>query len=280
MSEIIIKDVSFSYGKKIVLKDLNLTIPKGMFGLVGRNGAGKTTLMKLLVGLLPLTQGQIHLSSQVGYLPQDFDFYPGMSVYESLIYLGTLDGMKHDVLVPRIKELLHLVNLMDKSKHKVKTLSGGMKQRLGIAQSLLNDPPILIVDEPTAGLDPEERIRFRNLLSDLAQDKTIILSTHIASDLESSSSLLAILDQGEIVFHGSIDHLLEATQPLTYETTIPRSELSEYKKQYLIYEQRDLGENMQIKLISHGIPKDSFKRTRPSLEAAYLNAIHFREALR
>ena len=170
MDGIKIKNLNFSYGSKTVLKDLDLEISNGMFGLLGRNGAGKSTLMKLIVGLLPLKSGKISMYGNsiknkqkireiVGYLPQDFDFYPDMKVEEALKYLGVLDNIKTSVLNDRMDRLLVLVNLNNERKKKIKNLSGGMKRRLGIAQCLLNDPKVLVVDEPTAGLDPEERIK-------------------------------------------------------------------------------------------------------------------------
>lgn len=205
MNSIVIKNLNFSYGKKSVLKNINISIGNGLFGLLGKNGVGKTTLMKLIVGLLPTDSGEIKICGEtkskeirkiVGYLPQDFDFYPEMTVKESLVYLGTLDNIKRSELDFKVDKLLNLVNLYQDKNKRIKGLSGGMKRRLGIAQSLLNDPKVLIVDEPTAGLDPEERIRFRNLLSELSSDKIVVFSTHISSDLESTANRLGILDNG------------------------------------------------------------------------------------
>lgn len=286
MSEINISQVHFSYGTKQVLSGLDMTIPQGMYGLLGRNGAGKTTLMKLIVGLLPLSDGQIRvngipvsrprqLRTQIGYLPQHFDFYPGMTVEKVLEYLGVLDKIAPSRLKSQIDKLLDIVNLTAQRRSQVRHLSGGMKRRLGIAQSLLNDPPVLIVDEPTAGLDPEERIRFRNLLVNLAESKTIVLSTHIASDLESSCPLLGILDQGRLLYQGKIDQLLRQTDQVTYQTTIPTDQLSQFKKRYLIYEQKPVEDGWEIKLLCHGLPEAGFVRIKPNLEAAYLNQIHY-----
>lgn len=285
MTPIEINQLTFCYGSKPVLQDVSLSIPPGLFGLLGRNGAGKTTLMRIIVGLLPIRQGSVLIggvSSQdkaarrqmIGYLPQDFDFYPGMSVQEALEYLAVLDGLDRSEMRQRINQLLDLVQLKEARKKPIRALSGGMKRRLGIAQSLLSDPPVLIVDEPTAGLDPEERIRFRHLLSELAQDKTILVSTHIASDLESSSSRLGIIDQGRVVFQGETSQLLDQTAPYTFEASIDRTELTEFKKRYLIYEQRDKGDSVLVRFLHHGIPEATFLPVSPSLEAAYLHAIH------
>lgn len=178
------------YGRKQALKDVNLYIKTGMFGLLGRNGAGKTTLMKVLATLLKKSEGNVSICGIpvedareirriVGYLPQEFSMYPNMTVYEAMDYLGVLSGMDQKSRKQKIPKLLYKVNLQEDQKKKVKALSGGMKRRLGIAQAILHDPKILIVDEPTAGLDPEERVRFRNLLCEIAKDRIVILSTHI-----------------------------------------------------------------------------------------------------
>ena len=193
-----IKELNKFYGKKKrALSDINLTIEQGMFGLLGRNGAGKTTLMKTLATLLQKQSGRIsvcgipienakEIRKIVGYLPQEFSMYPTMSVIEAMDYLGVLSGIGTKERRERIELLLKKVNLTEHKNKKVKALSGGMKRRLGIAQALLNDPKVLIVDEPTAGLDPEERIRFRNLLCDVAEERIVILSTHIVGDIEAT----------------------------------------------------------------------------------------------
>ncbi|MGF3067349.1 ABC transporter ATP-binding protein [Facklamia sp. P12945] len=285
MNSIEIKNLSFTYGKKKVLSDINISINNGLYGLLGKNGAGKTTLMKLIVGLLPIKTGQIQVCGQsnpkeirrlVGYLPQDFDFYPEMKVKDSLIYLGTLDNLKRFELNQRVEMLLDLVNLNQDRNKKVKSLSGGMKRRLGIAQSLLNDPKVLVVDEPTAGLDPEERIRFRNLLGDLATEKIVLFSTHIASDLESTATKLGILDSGHFIYDGSVEDLLNQYSGGIYETLVNRKDLSRFKEEYMVFEQKELANGIMVSFIHTGRPLDQFKRISPSLESAYLMKIHER----
>ena len=181
-AEIRIQNLNQYYGKKQALKDINLTIETGMFGLLGRNGAGKTTLMKVLATLLPKSEAQISVCGRnieeakkirqiTGYLPQEFSMYPNMTVYEAMDYLGVLSGLSRKRRKRKIPELLERVNLQNDQKKRVKALSGGMKRRLGIAQAILHNPRILIVDEPTAGLDPEERVRFRNLLCEIAEER-------------------------------------------------------------------------------------------------------------
>lgn len=213
--EIKIANLSKKYGQKQALNNISLDINTGMFGLLGRNGAGKTTLMRILATVLNKTSGNIclcgvsiknskEIRKMVGYLPQEFSLYPNMGVYEAMDYLGVLSGLTKENRAKRIPELLEIVNLADCHKVKVKALSGGMKRRLGIAQAIMHDPKILIVDEPTAGLDPEERVRFRNLLCDIAENRIVILSTHIVEDIEKTCENIAVLDKGNIVYNGTL----------------------------------------------------------------------------
>lgn len=231
--EIVISHLCQSYGNKEALVDVSLTIPRGMFGLLGRNGAGKTTLMKTLCTLLTPKMGEItvrgvpisqagDIRAMTGYLPQEFSMYPSMTVREVLDYLGVLSGMEKPLRKRRIGELLEQVNLTGQAGKRVKALSGGMKRRLGIAQALLHDPQIIIADEPTAGLDPEERVRFRELFCELAKEKTVLLSTHIVSDIEEACENLAILDNGRLRYTGTVKELLETTG----ETNMERAYLA------------------------------------------------------
>lgn len=210
-----IRNLSKYYGKKQALDRISLTIPKGMFGLLGRNGAGKTTLMRIMAATLDKTEGEIsvcgipigqkqEIRRITGYLPQDFAFYPELTVYEALDYLGVLSEIPAALRKERIAAVLKTVNLNGKKNAKFKSLSGGMKRRLGIAQALLHQPKILIVDEPTVGLDPEERVRFREMLCEQAEERIVILSTHIVEDIEKTCERIAVLRDGRIFFHGNI----------------------------------------------------------------------------
>ncbi len=214
-AEINIQNLTKSFGPTKALNGVSLQLEKGMFGLLGRNGAGKTTLMRILTTLLNPSSGTvsvcgipIHQAKEVrgliGYLPQDFSMYPSMSVYEAMDYLGVLSNLSKNTRYERIAHLLQMVNLHDCKKIKVKALSGGMRRRLGIAQAILHDPKVLIVDEPTAGLDPEERVRFRNLLCDIAEDRIVMLSTHIVEDIEKTCENIAILDKGSLIYNGTL----------------------------------------------------------------------------
>lgn len=242
MNLIEIQDVSKRYSRKtIALNHITLNIKEGMFGILGRNGSGKSTLMNILATLLKPTDGQVTINGipttnatevrkLIGYLPQDFDFYPNMSVKDTLHYLGALSEINSKSIAHQIDIVLEKVNLTKQKSVKVKNLSGGMKKRLGIAQAIIHNPKVIIVDEPTAGLDPEERVRLRNLLSDLAENKIVIISTHIVSDIESTCNEIAILEKGTLAYSGSLNDLITLSNNKVYETTIPASSLDDFKR--------------------------------------------------
>lgn len=218
--EIKIEHLNKAYGKRQVLKDISLRIPAGIYGLLGKNGTGKSTLLRILSTLSEPDSGSVQINgfdiSQkkeirriIGYLPQEFSVYPNMSVRTALDYLGILSELPSRERRERIGSLLKLVNLEQEKDTRFKNLSGGMKRRFGIAQALLNYPKVLLVDEPTAGLDPEERLRFYNLLTELAGDRIILISTHIAADLQAVCENAAVLFDGRIIFSGSIQELVK-----------------------------------------------------------------------
>ena len=229
------------YGGVRALDGVDLDVPTGMYGLLGPNGAGKTTLMRVLAGILKPTSGSVRIGGHdattergrtavkrvLGYLPQDLGLYPDLKAWEFLDYIGILKGLEDKKARRRqVEELLETVALSDVANRKLKGFSGGMKRRVGIAQALLNDPRLLIVDEPTAGLDPEERIRFRNLLSELAGDRTVLLSTHIVEDVAQTCRNLAVLAEGRVLFRGTTTDLIERARGRvwTVETDGPRPE--------------------------------------------------------
>lgn len=286
MEEIIrIRNVNKYYGKKHALRNVDLTIEKGMFGLLGRNGAGKTTLMKLLSTLHGKQSGEVMVcgipiekSAEIrkitGYLPQDFSMYPSMKVWECLDYLGTLSGMRKQERKERIEILLKRVNLYEQRNNKVKSLSGGMKRRLGIAQALLHNPKVLIVDEPTAGLDPEERIRFRNLLCEVAEERIVILSTHIVGDIEATCEKIAILNEGSILWDGSVEGLLNMAKGKVFTAVASKENIGKMKSQYIITAMLKQGEDMQIRFITEKRPENkeltNLEETIPNCEDAYM----------
>lgn len=283
--EIVIDNLSKRYGKKEAIKNLSLKIPSGMYGLLGRNGAGKTSLTQILAALSVPTNGDIWLNGvsiketakireMVGYLPQDFSMYRSMTVLGAMDYLGLLSDIPKEIRKERIDELLEKVNLKDNARTKIKALSGGMKRRLGIAQALLHNPQILIVDEPTAGLDPEERIRFRNLLSDFADDRIVLLSTHIASDIESICDGVAVLNDGKLIFHGSTEELIRQADGKVYLITASKELDRHIKEKYVCLNMSNTRTGIQYRILSDTPPKEKGKIQSPTLEDGYMYLLH------
>jgi len=276
-----IQNLSKSYGKKQALCSISLDINPGMFGLLGKNGAGKTTLMKIMATLLKKQEGNVtvcgipvenaaKIRKIIGYLPQDFNMYGNMTVYQALDYLGVLSGMSKGERKNRIPVLLSQVNLEQHSGKKVRALSGGMKQRLGIAQALLHDPKILIVDEPTAGLDPEERVRFRNLLCEVAENKTVILSTHIVGDVEATCEDIAILHEGRLLFSGTVFELRSMAEGSVYMAEVTQKELPLIRSAYIITAVVPQGKKSIVRFLSPDGKPAIGKAVRPNAEDAYI----------
>lgn len=286
-TNIILKDVSKFYGKKQALNGINLEIEKGMFGLLGRNGAGKTTLMKSIATLHSVSSGDItvcginisessKIREMIGYLPQDFSMYSNMSAYEAMDYLGVLSGLDKKTRKERIPELLSKVNLNNNIKIKVKAMSGGMRRRLGIAQAILHNPKVLIVDEPTAGLDPEERVRLRNLLSEIADDRIVILSTHIVGDIESTCENIAVMDEGKIIFKGTVTELLDKANGMIYEVKISKAEIEDIKKNYIVTNILMMATEATVRFIAKDKENiiNGAEVTLPNVEDAYMYLMH------
>ena len=286
-TNIILKDVSKFYGKKQALNGINLEIEKGMFGLLGRNGAGKTTLMKSIATLHSVSSGDItvcginisessKIREMIGYLPQDFSMYSNMSAYEAMDYLGVLSGLDKKTRKERIPELLSKVNLKNNMKIKVKAMSGGMRRRLGIAQAILHNPKVLIVDEPTAGLDPEERVRLRNLLSEIADDRIVILSTHIVGDIESTCENIAVMDEGKIIFKGTVTELLDKANGMIYEVKISKAEIEDIKKNYIVTNILMMATEATVRFIAKDKENiiNGAEVTLPNVEDAYMYLMH------
>lgn len=282
MNKIVIKSLSKSYdGKKDALNSLDLVIPNGMFGILGRNGSGKSTLMNIIATILQPSKGTVTINGieiknsqkirqMIGYLPQDFDFYPNMKVSEVLYYLGFLSKINQKDFDKYVDLILRKVNLIDYKNKKVKSLSGGMKKRLGIAQAILHDPKVIIVDEPTAGLDPEERVRIRNLLSDLAENKIVIISTHIVSDIESTCNRIAILDKGSLVYKGDIPSLIQQSDDHIYEINLSPSELESFRENDLfITKTQEIENKLKVRFISETKVANA-KKVKADFEDAYM----------
>ena len=277
-----IENVSKRYGGgNWALRNFTLRVAPGVLGLLGPNGAGKTTLMSILATITRATEGRVMwngndlatdpdaLRSTLGYLPQDFGVYPNLSAVEFLEYLAAVKGLDAAASRKRIDELLNLVNLTDVRKRPLGGYSGGMKQRVGIAQALLNDPQLLIVDEPTAGLDPEERVRFRNLLSELSGERIIILSTHIVSDVEATATDIALISQGALVAHASPELLLQRVEGRVWEWVLPSSELNAARQRYLISNTVRRSDGVHARVLGDS-PPNSAEPVTPNLEDAYL----------
>ena len=280
-TEIVIKGLNKSYGKKQALRNVDMRIERGMFGLLGRNGAGKTTLMKVLSTLLEKDSGKVkvcgipvehaaEIRKITGYLPQEFSMYPNMKVYEAMDYLGVLSGLTKAQRKERIPLLLERVNLSDNAGTRVRALSGGMKRRLGIAQAILHDPKVLIVDEPTAGLDPEERVRFRNLLSEIAEDRIVILSTHIVGDVEATCEEIAVIDQGRILFRGTVEELLSLVEGRVYRAEVSRKELDRIRSSYTVTSMITLGNNVKVRFLADTQPFHGAQHCDAGVEDAYM----------
>jgi ABC-2 type transport system ATP-binding protein len=263
------------------LKDFSLNLRPGILGLLGPNGAGKSTLMRILATVTRPTEGTVQWKGQdivahptelrrrLGYLPQDFGVYPQLTAVEFLQYIAAAKGLHGSPLKRRLDDLLLLVNLHDSRKRPVGGFSGGMRQRVGIAAALLNDPLVLIVDEPTAGLDPEERVRFRNLLADLAGDRIVILSTHIVSDVESSATHLAIMNRGQLIISAAPEQMLASLEGKVFELTIAADQLPHYRDQYLVTGVLRRPDGLRIRVVSP-TSMASAALVTPTLEDVYL----------
>ena len=280
--DLVIENVSKRYGGgNWALRNFSLQLKPGVLGLLGPNGAGKTTLMSILATITRATEGRVLwngadvatkpdvLRATLGYLPQDFGVYPNLNAVEFLEYLAAVKGLDAAAARRRIDELLNLVNLTDARKRTLGGYSGGMKQRVGIAQALLNDPQLLIVDEPTAGLDPEERVRFRNLLSELSGERIVILSTHIVSDVEATATDIALISQGTLVAHASPEELLTRVEGRVWEWVLPSAELNAARQKYLISNTARRGDGVHARVLADDPPRGAQPVT-PNLEDAYL----------
>ena len=283
--EIIIENLNKIYkGGKWALKDINLEIPNGMFGLLGPNGAGKSTLMRILVTLMKPTNGKVtvngldlqkdrrEIRSMLGYLPQDFRFFAKLKTWEFLDYTARLAGMKNKAKRnDAVDRMLEEVGLFEARDRNANRLSGGMKRRLGIAQALINDPRIIIVDEPTTGLDPEERIRFRNLLSQIStRDVIIILSTHIVGDISSTCEHVALLNKGHLAFSGSPEQLVREAEGKVWQIHANEKEYLEINDKYPVIATIPTDYGWELQVVAENINGYNGQMIEPNLEHAYV----------
>ncbi|MGP7816115.1 ABC transporter ATP-binding protein [Niallia sp. 01092] len=280
--ELSIQKVTKSYGSKQALKNLTLNLKSGVMGLLGPNGAGKSTLMRMLATIEKPSSGTIMwngtditknpdlLRRELGYLPQDFGVYPNMNPIEFLEYMAAIKGLSIRSSRKRIEELMEILNLSNDRKRLLGGFSGGMKQRVGIAQALLNDPSLLIVDEPTVGLDPQERIRFRNLLSTLSSNRIVILSTHIVTDIESIAPNIAILSKGQLVTYTTPEHLIQTVDNKVWNCVIPSTGLQDMQEKYSISSAIHRSDGVHARIVSDLRPNLNATPLPSSLEDAYL----------
>lgn len=270
------------FGDVTAVNHIDLTMSNGVYGLLGVNGAGKTTLMRILCTLLKPTKGAVlcdgrdifEMDSEyrrlLGYLPQEFGFYPEFTVQDYLLYIATLKGIRPIVAKNRVKELIAKVGLTKAAATKMKKLSGGMKRRAGIAQAMLNDPRILILDEPTAGLDPNERIRFRNLISELSQNRLVLLSTHIVSDVEYVANEILMMQEGAIVHQGTAEQIIGSMQEKVWECFVEKSKVPLYMKKYKVSNMKTEQNGVSLRIISREKPSEYADSVAASLEDVFL----------
>ena len=281
--ELTISDLTKDFGSFRAVDHVNFTMHSGVYGLLGVNGAGKTTLMRMLTTLIRPTGGEIRWDGQdvfqmdntyrklLGYLPQDFGYYPDFSIYDYLMYIASIKGIRPAAAKQRALRLLKQVGLSQAGHKKMKTLSGGMKRRVGIAQAMLNDPKILILDEPTAGLDPNERIRFRNLISELSEDRIVLLSTHIVSDIEYIASEILLMKDGCITLSGTAEEVIASMPERVWMFSVPREQVDRYLADYRVSNLKTTPAGATLRVLSPDCPAAGAVETAATLEDVFLH---------
>lgn len=280
--ELTIQNLTKTFGDLRAVDSVSITMTGGVYGLLGVNGAGKTTLMRMLTTLIRPTSGEILWDGQdifalngeyrkiLGYLPQDYGYYPDFSVCDYLLYIASIKGLRPAVANERVKLLLKQVGLFGARNKKMKTLSGGMKRRAGIAQAMLNNPKILILDEPTAGLDPSERIRFRNLISELSADRIVLLSTHIVSDIEYIANEILLMKDGTIPLSGTAEEIVASMPQKVWTFTVPKADIDNYLKSYKVANVKTTPGGVELRVLSFRQPTAEAAEVAPNLEDAFL----------
>ena len=274
------------YGSKIALDRIDANFEPGIYGLLGANGAGKTTMMRLICDILKPTSGEVTFNGTniremgesyrtiIGYLPQDFGYYPNFTAMNFLLYMASLKGLNARYAKEKSLELLETVNLSEVKDKKIKTFSGGMKQRLGIAQAFLNNPQILILDEPTAGLDPKERVKFRNLITSFAEDKIVILSTHIVTDVEYIADEILVIKGGDLLKKGAESTIIQEISGKVWECRITRQEAERLENHFIVCNSKTENGEAVLRIVSDSKPCDTAVSVSPCLEDLYLYYFH------
>lgn len=285
--ELQLQQLKKQYGTKCAVNGVTAILTPGVYGLLGANGAGKTTLMRMICGLLKPTSGKLCLDGKtinelgeqyythLGYMPQDFGFYPDFTAHEFMMYMAAVKGLDKKQGASRTKELLQMVNLHDVADKKIKSYSGGMKQRLGIAQAELNNPSILILDEPTAGLDPKERVRFRNIISDFAKEKIVILSTHIVSDVSYIADTILMMKQGNFILQEPITTVIDSITGKVFELLVPEKNVAEFSRRFSVVNLHHENNMVRMRIVDDTAPTSDAYTVEPSLEDLFL--YHFGE---
>lgn len=287
--ELTIENLTKKYSDKIAVDNFTTVLEPGVYGLLGANGSGKTTLMRMICDILTPTSGVVRYNNidikelgedyrnVLGYLPQHFGYYPDFNAFDFLMYFASLKGLPHAKAKEKSFELLETVNLSNQKKKKIKTFSGGMKQRLGIAQAMLNDPKILILDEPTTGLDPKERVRFRNLISKFSKDRIVILSTHIVSDIEYIADEIIVVKNGQLLKKGSVDYITQGIEGFVWDCLVSSKEADHLNEIYTVSNLKNEDGQVRLRIVSETKPCKSAINTPPNLEDLYL--FYFKEEL-
>lgn len=285
--ELTLQNITKKYERVLVLNDISLTLKPGIYGLLGANGAGKTTLFRIICRLMEPTHGSIKFNGKnvnqqaeayrtnLGFLPQDFSYYPDFTGMRFMLYIAALKGLNNTVAKKRSLELLKQVGLEEMKDIKIRKYSGGMKQRLGIAQAMLNNPQILILDEPTVGLDPKERVKFRKLISSFANNKIVILSTHIVADVEYIADEIIVLKKGMILNKGTTDILLKEIQNHVWECFVNMDQINLFEDKFIVSNRKYTENGAVLRIVSTNQPALNAKKVEPSLEDLYL--YYFRE---
>lgn len=280
--ELLLDNLCKDFGGNTAVAGITAVLEPGIYGLLGANGAGKTTLLRMICGVLKPTAGQVRLDGipidtlgaayrdKLGYLPQEFVGYPQYSARDFLLYMAVLKGMTRSQAVPKIQELLSMARLQEVANKKLRAFSGGMRRRLGIAQALLNDPDILILDEPTAGLDPKERVHFRNILEGYAQQKIVLLSTHIVSDLEAIAHKVFLMKDGRFQTQGTVSELLQQAKGRVWELTVPSREAEAWQARVTVANLRYEGDSVTLRILADAKPAPAARPCTPTLEDLYL----------